>query len=351
MSLIFRIEPTKKLPRITVLREKLSDGKREVPELLGSFNEKKSFDHITEQLRDEDLYEFYNFLHSMEFAREQFDAPADELDRFLFKAAPQMKSALYQLWKEAHQYGIDFLPEYEMLLAVLNRAKLVEQQLKVLSNGDFSALTKLGININKPLQPASHLHENQQLMAALFDTNLPMDTLAVHLNKAADHYNKRAKFTAQQLEVIKNKLLKESKETFPKWYYTIVISVLSSLEISLTSIATPATITKHWLRLNKKETLPATVKAFNTQIKEFKENNICHNILKQTFINDELIDMGKFSSNVSPTPSLAVEKWIAHQKKIDPDFDFKKSGLVLKKQYPLLSENIYIHSLLRELLE
>lgn len=149
MSLIFRIERAKKLPRITVLRKKKQDIKPAIPELIGSFNEQKSFNHITEQLSEPELYEFYNFLSAMSFAKDQFQCQVDDLDRIILKVAPQMKDALYKIWREAQKYGIDFLPNDEMLLAILNRAKVVEQQLKKLTSGQFSALSKLGIDLNE----------------------------------------------------------------------------------------------------------------------------------------------------------------------------------------------------------
>lgn len=348
MALIFRIERTKKAPRITVLREKKSGAKRELPELLGSFNEKKSFDHITDQLTESELYEFNNFVGTLEFGKHYFQCQADELDRFIFKAPTQLKGSLYKIWKEAKQYGIEFLPDKEMLLAVLNRGKQIEQQLKELSNGKFSALSDLGIKLGEPfLQPTHSIHESRKIMAALFSTNLSYDELANKFNEVATSFNKQPKFTSRYFENIHEKLLIEGQETFPKWHYSIAIEVLKELDITLEQVASPAIITKHWLHLNKQKNYEMTLMDFNTALVEFSENTVCHNIIKKSFMDDELTNMGRLPQHKTPNATIAIEKWLNHLKKTKKNLTLDNVLVELKKQYPLLNENAYIQELVR----
>ena len=95
MALIFRLERAKKNPRVTVLRERKESGKRLVPEHLGSFGKGRPFDHAKSKLTDSELYELQNFVGAMDFGDECFGCPVSELDRFLFKAPPKLKEALY----------------------------------------------------------------------------------------------------------------------------------------------------------------------------------------------------------------------------------------------------------------
>lgn len=351
MALIFRIERAKKRPRITVLREKRQGSKQITPKLLGSFNEKKSVDHITEQLTEGELYEFHNFLSTVNFSKDYFKCSEDELDRFIIKAPPQLKDALYKIWQEARKHGIEFLPEQEMLFAVLNHAKTIEQQLKAITNGEFSALSDLDIDVTSSLfQPKRSMHDNQKIMAALLTSGLSYEKLADKFNEAAVQHDKSPKFNKQYFEILEERLLIDGKEMFPKWHYVIAIEVLKKLGFNLIDVTSPAAITKHWLNLNKQPTFKETLNAFNNTFDELANDDACYNIIKKSFLDDELISMARLPPNNTPTPSMAVNKWLNHLKKSNKLITIQDALDNLKQQYPLAASNGYICELVRRCL-
>ena len=141
MALVFRIDRTKKSPRVTVYRNQ-REGKKTVLEHLGSFGKGRPFDHSKANLTDLELYKLQNYEAAMNFGEEVFDCPVDSLSRALFKMPPQLEEALYKIWLEAKKHNIEFLPDKEMLQAVLERAQNVEKELKDLTDGQFSVLNK-----------------------------------------------------------------------------------------------------------------------------------------------------------------------------------------------------------------
>ena len=346
MSLIFRSQPTKGLARVTVLREVKENGKRQLPLSLGSFNAKRSPDHIAPHLTEHELYELENYTATARLAHESFNCQFDQLDREIVRMAPDFKEALFKIWQSAKKYDIDFVPDQEMLFAVLNRAKLIEQQLKLLTGGEFSALSNLKIDIQGQSHIPQSLNENQKIMTALFDTGLSPQELADKFNKLAASFGKKATLIGEQLLIIKEKLLTEGKETFQKWYYTLMIDLLKELKVEISNLS-PAHITKHWLRLHKHNSFEETIIDFQKQFIELKDNEVCQGIIKKSFIDDELIKMSGLQNASMPTPSIAVEKWVSTQIKSNSDHPTQALN-EFKRSFPLSSENDYVKSLINE---
>lgn len=334
MKLKFRIETRKiKQPRIVVLRLFNEEGKI-VEKSLGSFSSKRSYEHILKQLTSEELYEFESFVKTINFSKTNFNCDADKLDRFIIKTAPEFKDALFKIWEKAKEYNIEFIPEYEMLSTVFKKAKIVEQQLAVLTNDEFKALDSLGINITDLEPPKRDLKENHKLFTAVVENTKSLEELAELFNAiTSKKYQKAPKFKPHHFEYLKNPA---EQGNFPKWYYTVAIDVLCNVGVKPDTIVSPALVTEHWLRLNKKENLELTLKEFNHQFQHLKNNPICTNIIKEFFINDEL---SKMSGNPHPIPSSAIEHWLKHWKNRNPRANKKAAIQAFNKEFTLLADN------------
>lgn len=339
MKLKFRIETKKiKQPRIVVLRLSNQDDKV-IEKSLGSFNSKRSYDHIVKQLTTEELYEFENFVRVINFSKKNFNCDADKLDRFIIKTAPEFKNALLKLWEAANQYGLSFTPEYEMLLSLFNKAKTIEQQLAVFTNNQFTALKELGIDIVNTHPPKADLKEEQKLMVAAIKTADSLEELADLFNKiASQKYNKAQKFKPHHFEYFAKQINQDEKQPFPKWYYTIVIDVLCHAGIKPDSIIAPALVTKLWLRLNKQANLTLTLQAFNQQFPHLNNHQECANIINVAFINDDLLKMG---GKTAVAPGAAIELWLNQWKKSNPESDQYKAITVFNSSFSYLKNNVF----------
>jgi hypothetical protein len=345
MLLKFRIETRKiKQPRIVVLRLSNENGKP-VEKSLGSFSSKRGYEHIVKQLSSEELYEFENFVKTTEFAKKIFNCNADRLDRFIIKVAPGFKDALFQIWKKAKEYNIDFVPEHEMLLAIFHRAKVVEQQLSVLTNGEFQAFSKLNIDITNLHPPKPNIREDQKLISSVLENAKSPELLADMFNTIAEKkYHKAPKFKPHHFDYFVSQLEQEKKQSFPKWYYTIAIDVLCDLGVKPDTIISPAQITEHWLRLNKKESFDKTISAFNQQFKHLKDNLICTNVIKESFIKDQIARMSQTVQGNLVSPSIAAKQWIVKHS-CAHDIDTIKS---FNKEFPLLADNQFFINLIKK---
>jgi hypothetical protein len=348
MLLKFRIETRKiKQPRIVVLRLSSEKNKNKVIEKsLGSFSSKRGYEHILEQLTSEELYEFENFVKTTEFAKYYFSCAADRLDRFIIKSAPEFKQALIKIWEKAREYGIDFVPEHEMLLAVMNRGKIVEQQISALTNGEFKALDKLGIDITNLNPPKLNLKEDQKLFYAVMEHVKSLEELADKFNTiASQKYQKAPKFKPHHFEYLVSQSEQGKKQPFPKWYYTVAIDVLCQMKIKPDSIVSLQLITEHWLRLNKKESFGKTINAFNQQFQSLKNNLVCSNIIKAAFVSDELSSMYKEGGQM-PTPSIAVKQWLRRWKEKHSDGTINEVIKAFNREFPLIADNHFFITVL-----
>ena len=346
MLLRFRIEILKiKQPRIVVLRLSYK-GDKVIEKALGSFNSKRSYDHIVKQLTTEELYEFENFIKGLDFSKLNFNCNADKLDRFIIKVAPEFKEAIFKLWKKAKEFNIAFIPEYEMLLSVFNRAKIIEQQLAVLTDGEFKSLSELGIDIANIHPPKASLKEDQKLIVAVIENTKSLDELTDLFNSiASKKYHKAPKFKPHHFEFLVKQIEQGRKQPSPKWYYTVAIDVLCEKRVKPDTIISASLLTEHWLRLNKKETIEKTIACFNNQFPHLKNNPVCKNITKASFINDEL---SKMCNKPSPIPSSAIECWIEKWKDKNPNkikIDAIKS---FNKEFPLLANNAFLVEMIGE---
>jgi hypothetical protein len=341
MLLKFRIETRKiKQPRIVVLRLSSENGKP-VEKSLGSFSSKRGYDHILKELTSEERYEFENFVKTTEFAKMTFSCNADKLDRFIIKAAPEFKKTLFTIWEKAKEYGIDFIPEYEMLLAIFNKAKIVEQQLAVLTNGEFKGFAGLGIDITNINPPKQSIKEDQKLISAAIENAGSLEKLADIFNSiTSTKYQKTPKFKAHHLEYLVTQAEQENKQPFPKWYYTVAIDALCQLGIKPDTIASPRLITEHWLRLNKKDSIDKTITAFHQQFKHLKNDPICTNIIKLAFTNDELIKMQQSGQGI-PAPSIAAKQWLKKWIEKNPKAKLSEINNAFNKEFHSLRDNAF----------
>ena len=339
MLLKFRIETRKiKQPRIVVLR--LSNNNNKLTEKsLGSFSSKRGYDHILKQLTSNELYEFENFVKTTAFAKHYFNCAADKLDRFIIKSAPEFKQALLKIWEKAKEYGIDFVPEHEMLLAVMNKAKLIEQQVAILTHGKFKALDKLGIDITNLNPPKPSIKEDQKLFTAVIEHADSLEYLASEFNAiASQKYQKSPKFKPHHFEYLVSQSEQKEEQPFPKWYYTVAIDVLCQMGVKLDSIISPQLIAKHWLRLNKKKSFEKTIAAFNQQFQQLRDSTTCKNIIKASFINDALRTMCA-RSQPTTIPSAATRQWLKQWQEKHPDTTMRDTIEAFNKAFPMIADN------------
>jgi hypothetical protein len=346
MKLVFRVETRKiKQPRIVVLRVLEKDGKV-IHKALGSFSSKRSYEKILDQLTSEELYEFENFVKTLEFSKTNYNCDADKLDRFIIKAAPEFKNALYKIWEQAKEFNINFIPEYEMLLSLFNRAKIIEQQLAVLTNGKFNALSELGVDITNIRPPKASLKEDQKLIAAVIEKTASLEGLANMFNDiASNKYNKPPKFKPHHFEFLNKQVAQGQKQPAPKWYYTIAIDVLCNLGIKPDSIISVNLLTEHWLRLNKKGNIEETIALFNSQFQHLMNNHLCENIISASFINDEFRKMGNQFSSI---PSSAIESWLEYWKKQNSSGTRELAIKSFNDEFTLLANNPFIVQLINK---
>ncbi len=343
MKLRFRIETRKiKQPRIVVLRVLEKDGKP-YEKQVGSFNYKRDPEPIKKLLSPDELYEFENFLSTLKFAKDLFEKNADELDRFIIKTAPDFINALIKIFEASQNYGIEFIPEKEMLYAALNQAKTIEQQLNFLTDGQFKALSNSDIDITSINPPKKSINESQKLFKAILEANKTPESIngAVEcFNKiASEKYNKNTTFTVKYLEHYATTAPNGSMPRFPKWYFTVAIDTLLELGIKPYKVITPALMIKHWLRLNKKKTEKETFKAFAEQFHQFTDSKLCENMIKKSFMEDLLRQMGDFSDNATPSPSLAVNKWLDNHLKSHKNVSATETCKAFGSEFPSLTNN------------
>ncbi|MCE3238263.1 MAG: hypothetical protein K0R24_1244 [Gammaproteobacteria bacterium] len=349
MPLKFRIETRKiKQPRIVVLRRSYDNGKL-TEKSLGSFSAKRGFDHILKRLTPDELYEFENFVKTIEFAKHYFNCAADKLDRFIIKSAPEFKQALLTIGKKAKEYGIDFVPEHEMLLAVMNKAKIIEQQMAILTNGQFKALTKLDIDITHLNPSKSNVKEDQKILTAVIEHASSLEYLANAFNTiASQKYQKAPKFKPYHFEYLVSSSEQKGKQPFPKWYYTVAIDVLCEMGVKPESVISPQLIVEHWLRLNKKESFEKTTAAFHQQFQQLRDNATCQNIIKTAFINDALSAMCE-GNQPTPIPSVAAKQWLKRWKDKHPDTTMDDAVKAFNKAFPIIADNSFFITIFNNL--
>ena len=260
----------------------------------------------------------------------------------IIKSAPEFKEALFAIWEKAQEYDIHFTPEYEMLLAVFQQAKKTEQQLAVLTNGEFRALGKLGIDITNLSHPKHDLKEDAKLFSALIEHSPSLEELAERFNTiTSDKYEKTAKFKPHHFEFYKSQLEQGEKQPFPKWYFTIALEVLCELGIKPDTVISPPLVVEHWLRLNKKATMDETWKTFTQQFKHLGKSALCLNSIKAALVSDDLAKMAQHSQS-SPPPSLAIEQWLKRWKSQNLKASLKAAQRDFGKEFPAFKDNTFL---------
>lgn len=344
----FRIEtPKMKSPRVVVLRMR-EENHRIIHKTLGSFSARRSYDPIVKQLTPEEHYEFENFVKVLDFSNRHFGCEADALDRFIIKVAPAFKQVLFKLWEKAKTYDIEFIPEYEMLLAILNKAKALEQQLALFDEGEFKGLALQGIDITDFHPPKRDLKADQKLFQALVEHTPSLEKLADLSNTLAVHkYQKSPKFKPHHFDYLKNQAEPKGSQPFPKWYYTVALDILEQLAID--PVVSLPRLTTHWLRLNQKETLALTIQAFNQQFAKLKDNPICIQRIKAAFMLDELAKIHPLGQKkLSTLPSAVIEPWIKSQQKKQPHTTVETLMTKFNQSFPNLANHPFLMQLIKQ---
>lgn len=328
---------------IVVLRQiEKADGIK-TQKKLGSFNDVNDSERLTtiinKLLSNEERYEFDNFVNLLTFSEVNFNANAEMLDyRFMLRAPNDFHLALIKLWDNAKTYGLEFIPENEMIARMLNRGKAIEQYMQVLTDDDFSALSDLNIPLNKDTPIYPDLYSKKLLKAALECVDSPVK-LAEEFNHLSVQFNKRANFKPHYFT-----FLIDPSRTYStrRWYYSIAIEILLKYGKNPEEYAPLQIIVEHWLRLHKQVEIEKTLGSFDKSFHKSKEKEIAHNIIRRYFLIDSLLKMGNFPDWVEePLPSLAIEKWIKKWKKTNKDSDSKKALNDFAKEFPLYANNKY----------
>ncbi|NNM59281.1 MAG: hypothetical protein HKM04_05650 [Legionellales bacterium] len=351
MLLKFRVETRKiKQPRIVVLRLSQDETGKPLERSLGSFNSKRSYQHIIEQLTEAERYEFDNYVATLAFSKTLFNTEADKVDRFIIKAAPDFKEALFAIWEEAKQWGITFTPEHEMLIGLLEKAKAVEQELSILTQGHFSALQKYGINIHQPAQDKENSTESEILFVTALKTARTGDRLAELFNEiASQKYGKSPKFKPHHFDFFINAKGKSTPPSFPKWYYTVAIDVLLELGIAPETLIPPELITIHWLRLNKQADILKTAALFDSVFPALRHNTRCHRLITREHMNSDIERMAKGKKYLSP--AKAFEKWLEESIALKSSPRLETVISTFNRAFPALADNPFFMKLIASNLE
>ena len=351
MLLKFRVETRKiKQPRIVVLRLSQDERGKPLEKSLGSFNSKRSYQHIIQQLTEAERYEFDNYVATLAFSKTLFNTEADKVDRFIIKAAPDFKEALFAIWEEALQWGITFTPEHEMLMGLLEKAKSVEQELSILTQGHFSALQKSGINIHKATHGKENSTESEILFIAALKAAGTGERLAELFNKiSSQKYDKSPKFKSHHFDFFINAKNKNTQPSFPKWYYTVAIDALLELGISPDTLIPPELMTLHWLRLNKQADILKTAALFDSVFPALRHNTRCHRLITREHMNRDIERMAKGNKYLSP--AKAFEKWLEESISLKPSSRRETVISAFNQAFPSLADNPFFMNLITSSME
>jgi len=348
MALYFRTEHRKNFPpMIVALRLVIGDDGKRTQKLIGSFNninDAERINGIVKKLTKEERYEFDNFISILRFSERTFHADAQALDyRFMLRAPSKYKSALVKLWDEAKDYGINFVPENEMSTHLLDRAKIVEQYLKVLSDDKFSALSHLDVPLTKEDDAYPDTDSRRLLEAALDCTGSP-DALADEFNYFCKQFKKRATFKPHYFAFLVNP---SQSYTIKLWYYSIALEILIKHGKKPEHYVSIPIMVEHWLRFHEQPTLERTIKEFDQAFPKITKHEFCHNVIKRHFLVADLRKIGDFSdSTKEPSPYWAIERWIRKWKKSCRDGTAKNAIVEFKKQFPQYGNNVYFKQLI-----
>lgn len=290
MALRFRIEITKGNPRVAVLRIVDQTGKQEQLELIGSFGQRNSPDLLRDKLKEDELYEFENFLAALDFSKSFFHTEADELDRFIVKVAPQFRKGLFQLWKEAKKYDLEFIPDKEMLYGLFNKAKEIERKINQLSGKKNNILEKLGIDINAVSDSTSVDHESKKLFQTILELDIPLEKIAQEFQTIAQNdYQKNTRFEPHFFNHYADPTHQKS---FPKWYYSIAIDWLHQQGINPLTVISPPKVAKHWARLKvNKMSADKAKQLFSTTFKPNKKvEKKCWEMINLIYLSQQALD-------------------------------------------------------------
>lgn len=247
MALRFRIEHTKTKPRVAVLRINRDEQGIEKLEPVGSFGQRHNADDIRPLLSEDELYEFDNFVSTIEFGEKYFEAEADTLDRFIVKVPPAFKEVLFKLWKMASRFDIEFIPEKEMLYHLLNKAKEIEKTINAITNKRIQLLENFAIDIDKIEKPHQPDKDSQKLFQALLELDIPLEKLSKDFEDIAHKiYGKTTRFEPHFFKFYAEN---PDNKRFPQWYYTIAIDLLLRYDVNPITLIDAHKIARHWSRL------------------------------------------------------------------------------------------------------
>lgn len=252
MRLYFRIEENRKRdkPRVEVVRmTKDAEGKKKA-QIVGSFGRRSLPEDLFDKLTDDERYQLENFVAALDFSKKFFGTAANELDEIFIKVDKNFQDALKTLWKLAKKYNVEFVPQKEMLYALFNRAKKVEQEINKLSGKKNKVLEKLGITIEERTGLFASDQESRKLFQALLTLKQPLEKICKEFQQIAQQkYQKRAKFEPYYFNWYADTTENSETKRFPSWYYTIAVDLLVAYGINPLTLITPTKVVKHWVRL------------------------------------------------------------------------------------------------------
>lgn len=279
MGLIFRVEKTYSQPRVTVISEQ--EGQR--PKIIGSFGKKNPPEALLDKMTEEEQYEYLNYINGLAFAKQMFNVEADELERIFIKVAPQFNKAIFELWKLAKKYDLPFSPVKEMLYAVLNKGKDIEDKVNKISGKKTNILEKYGINISEHNEPNVDL-ESKKLFQALLDTGKETKIIARDFKEIASSvYGKKTNFEPHFFAFYADP---KNTKRLQGWFYTIAIDLLKKYGVNPLNILSASKIAKHWARLQVERF--SLEKAKQIFVKEFKppkdQQQNCFEAISKTYL-------------------------------------------------------------------
>lgn len=250
MSLLFRIEATKQRgARIAVIREYIDNGETKKTQI-GSITKKNYPALLLDKLTEEEQYELENFLSTLNFSKTYFGNEVEELDRFIIKVSPKFKTALYELWRQAKTHGMDFVPEEEMLYALLDKAKLIERTLNKISTTEINILKKYNIN-PEGYDDRFVAEEGQKLFHAILRLDISLEDISQEFGEIAkETYKKNTVFKPHYFKYYAELTTSENRKPFPKWYYAVAMDLLQKHNVNPLKIIFPTTAAKYWGKAN-----------------------------------------------------------------------------------------------------
>lgn len=192
-------------------------------------------------LKTDEIIQLKNVLAEIKFAQ-QFDTSADQLVKGAISFSPEFQRKLEQLFVEAKQAGIDFVPSEIMLNALLKKAQIIEQKIDKI-NGFKSNIFSIIQEEEKETNQT-----DKMLFKALLNLKQPIKLTCDELEKAAKAIGKNISIPPPQLrDWAGEQGNRNPNKRIKNWCYSVAIDVLLQHAINPIQIIPIESVVNYWL--------------------------------------------------------------------------------------------------------